>query len=70
MAAADNDYLNNILTEALNNKQISEVCHNELHDTLKTAYENHAQNAKRKHQKRGYDHIERFNEDAEHPLTR
>ncbi len=70
VAAADNDYLNNILAEALNNKQISEVCHNELHDTLKTAYENHAQNAKRKHQKRGYVHIERFNEDDEHPLTR
>ena len=57
-----NKALNNKLQEALDNNNISQANYAELHDTIRSAYTGHAQNAKKSSEREGYVRVERYEE--------
>lgn len=50
----DNQYLNNIIDEALNSRRISKSLHASLYDVMSSAYRNHRQTPGRKYRDEGY----------------
>ncbi len=63
VVSADNAALNEQLDQALEAGRLSRQCHDELYDTLRTAYIDHDQTPCRKSQKEGYVCVETFDEE-------
>lgn len=60
VVATDNQYINNIVDNALNSKHISESLHASLHDIVSTAYDKHKQVLGKKYDDEGYAEITFF----------
>ena len=54
VVATDNQYINNIIDNALTNKHIPESLHSSLHDIVSTAYSNHKQILGKRYDDEGY----------------
>ena len=60
VVATDNQYINNIVDNALNSKHINEPLHASLHDIVSTAYDKHKQVLGKKYDDEGYAEITFF----------
>lgn len=60
VVATDNQYINNIVDNALNSKHINESLHASLHDIVSTAYDKHKQVLGKKYDDEGYAEITFF----------
>ena len=60
VVATDNQYINNIVDNALNSKHINELLHSSLHDIVSTAYDKHKQVLGKKYDDEGYAEITFF----------
>ena len=65
----DNTTLNDDLKNAVKQKQLSAACQIELTDTLKNAYTNHIQTAKKLNKGEGYVRIENYPKEEEIPVV-
>ena len=65
----DNASLNQELHNAVEEHKLSKETSKELHDTLSSAYNGHAQTPKKRSEQEGYVRIEKFDKDTEPPLV-